>query len=118
MKITAQFYSVDDAEFAAAALRRNSDGIFDITVNESLTNPHRDHDFAPIGFFPGLGAGSASTVPLPAGNLPAYGAYDGASDGNIHEAKRASLEIICRPSEAKRVSSALISHGGHELKGR
>ena len=33
MKITARFYSVDDAEFAAAAIRRNGSGIFDITIN-------------------------------------------------------------------------------------
>lgn len=51
MKITARFYSVDDAEFAAAAIRRNGSGIFDITINERSTGAGRDGTFAPMGFF-------------------------------------------------------------------
>lgn len=109
MKITAKFYSVDDAEFAAAAIRRNSDGIFDITVNERPTNARRDREFAPMGFFSSLGTGSQSAVPVPAAELTA--------DSNLHEAKDATIEIICRSSEAKRVGGAIISHGGHELRG-
>lgn len=53
MKITARFYSVDDAEFAAAAIRRNGSGIFDITINERSTGAGRDGTFAPMGFFRG-----------------------------------------------------------------
>jgi len=114
MKITAKFYSVDEAELAAAALRRNSDGIFDITINERPTGAGRDGTFAPMGFFSGIGSGSASAMPL-----PVYDAESGTeqTDGNHHESKSATMEVICRQSEAKRVSGAVISHGGHNLRG-
>lgn len=114
MKITARFYSVDDAEFAAAAIRRNGSDIFDITINERSTGAGRDGTFAPMGFFSGIGSGSTAAMPL-----PVYGAISDIEqpDGNHHESKSASIEIICRASEAKRVSSAIVSHGGHDIKG-
>lgn len=109
MKISAKFYDLDDAEFAAAALRRNAEGIFDITIKESPTNAHRDGEFAPPGFYMSMSAGTSVSMPVP------Y-ITDEQTVG-ADEPKSASMEIICRPSAAKRVSGIIISKGGHDIKG-
>lgn len=114
MKITAHFYSSDDAEFAAAALRRNMDGIFDISIKEKPTRAHRDGVFAPMGFFNSLGMGSTSSLPV-----PAYGGKDVVTaDMGEAESKSAVVDVICRTSCAKRVSGILLNRGGHDLKGQ
>ena len=109
MKITADFYSLDDAEFAAAAIRRNTDGIYDINITEKRINPHRDGSFAPMGFISGLSTGYSSAVPVPA--------VQPAADNSYSDPKSASIEIICRPSSARRVSAALISRNAHNIRG-
>lgn len=111
MKISAKFYDLDDAEFAAAALRRNAEGIYDITIKERPTGAHRDGEFASPGFYMSLSSGSAVSMPVP------Y-ITDEQTSQIEDNPKSATMEIICRPSAAKRVSGILISKGGHDLTGR
>ncbi len=111
MRITAQFYTVDEAELAAAELRRHTDGIFDAAIREKPTNVHRDNDFAPMGFFTNLNTGSTSGVPVPVFNDPADAYYTNA------KTTAAVVDVICRASSARTVSSILRSRGGHDIKG-
>ena len=89
MRITAQFDSVDDAEFAASAVRSLGAGIFDVSLTERRQKIHRDGSFAPMGFF------TTESVSV-----------------------SAAVDIICRPSDAKKVVSALMNRGGHDIKAR
>lgn len=123
MRITAQFYSADDADFAAAALRRETDGVFDVAVREKRVDPHRDGNFAPMGFFTNINTGAASSVPVAIGGtsaessaVPVYGMGDDAVKIYPDEPKSATVDVICRQSAAKKVSSILISKGGHNIR--
>lgn len=111
MRITAQFYSVDDAEFAAAALRRNTDGVFDVAIREKPTGARRDGDFAPMGFFTNISTGNASGVPV-----PVFGDLSAGRGDDTDVPKSAVVDVICRPSSAKLVSGILLNKGGHDLK--
>lgn len=114
MKISAHFYTVDEAEAAAAALKADPRGVFDITVNENTASVGGRHenvrDTAPMGMITQMNSGgmsAAMTIPLVnASNeapLPSGGA---------------EVEIICRASESRRVSGILINRGGHALRGK
>lgn len=110
MRISAQFDSVDSAEFAAAAIRNLGDGIFDVSLTEHRKKVHRDGDFAPMGFFTNLNTGSFQPL------TPYTG---GAFIENARtESVSAAIDIICRPSDAKRVASAIMSRGGHDIKAK
>lgn len=112
MIITARFFSSDDAEFAAATIRKNTDGIASVRICENPTGAHRDRDFAPIGFFSNMTSGNAPGIPV-----PLFEFYSDEVEYDPPEPKAATLEIVCRPSEARRVSSVLINKGGHDLRG-
>lgn len=123
MRITAQFYSADDADFAAAALRRETDGVFDVAVRERSTAPHRGENIAPIGFFTNINAGSTSSVPMSvngisagASTMPVYGMGDDAVRIYPEEPRSATVDVICRQSAAKKVSGILVSRGGHNIR--
>lgn len=109
MKIHADFYNVDDAERAAAALRASDYGIFDITVTdnaaESVNGNNADHK--PYSMFTSLNGTTASTS-FP---VPNY-----SSDSNFENTRKgASIDVICRSIEGKRVRGVLINRGGHNL---
>lgn len=106
MKITAEFETVDDAEFAAAAVRHLGDGIFSVNIREIPTNARRDGDFAPVAFFTNLNTGTAVSMPIATGGVTSDVNYIG---------KSAVLEVICRPSETKKVVSAVVSRGGRSV---
>lgn len=123
MRITAQFYSTDDAEFAASALRREADGIFDVTVREKGGRQAHREDIAPMGFFTSINAGTASSVPMAVNGLspensplPVYGMGDDAVTVFPSNTVPAELDVICRQSAAKKVSGMLINRGGHNLR--
>ena len=111
MRITARFNTADEAEFAAAALRRSGEGIFDVTIREKPTGARRENDFAPMGFFTNISTGSTAGVPVPV--------YGGSNDASVWDdsPKSAVVDVICRQSVSKRVSSILLSGGGHDLRG-
>ena len=109
MRITARFDSVDEAEFAASALRMNP-GVFDATVREIKKDNENHSSKAPIGFFTNVNTAGALGLPV-----PYYGTDS--SDNNYSTEKTALVDVICRPSAAQNVSSTLLSKGGHDLKG-
>lgn len=115
LRITANFYSSDDADFAAAALRRNTDGIASVSIHENPTGAHRDRDFAPIGFFTNLNTGNVPGVPVP--DFEAFDVNEIGRTEDEPEPRSASIEVICRPSAARRVRSVLVNRGGHDIKG-
>ena len=111
MRITAQFDSVDDAEFAASAIKSLGEGVFDVSLTEHRKKVHRDRDFAPMGFFTNLNTGSLQPLtPGLTGNV--------SSEVSSGESVSAAVDIICRPSEARRVASAIMNRGGHDIKAR
>ncbi|MGN0638611.1 MAG: hypothetical protein ACI4J0_09600 [Huintestinicola sp.] len=110
MRITAQFDSVDSAEFAALAVRGLGEGIFDVSLTERRKKVHRDGDFAPMGFFTNLNTGTFQPLTPVSGLVSA--------DSESSESVSAAVDIICRPSDAKRVVSALMNKGGHDIKAR
>ncbi len=113
MRITAEFYTADEAEFAAAALRQITDGVFDIAIREHSDEHHEKHSSSPagpIGFFANINTGSMTGVPVP------Y--YNVSEPVNIPDIKKnAVIDVICRPSAAHRVYSVLVAKGGHRIKG-
>ena len=110
MRITARFDTVDEAEFAASALRMNP-GVFDATVRElKRDNGSNNSPKAPIGFFTNVNTAGALGLPV-----PFYGTDS--SDKNNSTEKTAIVDVICRSSSAQNVSSTLLSKGGHDLKG-
>ncbi|MCI7767279.1 MAG: hypothetical protein MSJ26_04765 [Oscillospiraceae bacterium] len=111
MRITAQFDTVDDAEFAAAAIKSLGEGVFDVSLTEHRKKVHRDGDFAPMGFFTNLSTGSFQPM-TPALSDVSY------SDNSSGESVSAAVDVICRPSEARRVASAIMNRGGHDIKAR
>lgn len=110
MRITAQFDSVDDAEFAASAVRSLGAGIFDVSLTERRQKVHRDSSFAPMGFFTNLNTSSFQPVTP----LADIAVTDTAESVSVS----AAVDIICRPSDAKKVVSALMNRGGHDIKAR
>lgn len=110
MRITAQFDSVDDAEFAAAAVRSLGTGIFDVSLTERRQKVHRDGSFAPMGFFTNLNTSSFQPV-TPLADMAVTDTTDSVSVS-------AAVDIICRPSDAKKAVSALMNRGGHDIKAR
>lgn len=110
MRITAQFDSVDSAEFAASAIRGLGEGIFDVSLTERRKKVHRDGEFAPMGFFTNLNTGTFQPLTPVSGIVSA--------DVDSSESVSAAVDIICRPSEARRVVSMLMNKGGHDIKGR
>ena len=111
MRITAQFDTVDDAEFAAAAIKSLGEGVFDVSLTEHRKKVHRDGDFVPMGFFTNLNTGSFQPL------TPALSDVS-LSDDSFGESVSAAVDIICRPSEARRVASAIMNRGGHDIKAR
>lgn len=110
MRITAQFDSVDSAEFAAASVRSLGEGVFDVSLTERRKKVHRDGDFAPMGFFSNLNTSNFQPIAPLAGIASV--------DSESSESVSAAVDIICRPSEAKRVVSALMNKGGQDIKAR
>ncbi|MCM1577885.1 MAG: hypothetical protein NC078_03700 [Ruminococcus sp.] len=110
MIITAKFYTPDEAEAAAAALGMNREGIFDISLD---LPPVRSNNAVttPIGFFTNMSVGGVTGIPLTMYAPPA--------DRDIREPRpsTSSVQVICRPGEAKRVASLLRSKGGHQVRG-
>lgn len=122
MRISSHFSTVDDAEFAAAAIRRNMDGIFDISITENPTNAHRDTAVSPMGIMNpmGVSSGMAGAPVSPAYNISGTigKAYSEAySEKNYFDnSKSAELNVICRKASASRVSGVIRSKGGYNLK--
>ena len=110
MRITAQFDSVDSAEFAASSVRSLGEGVFDVALTERRKKVHRDGNFAPMGFFSNLNTSNFQPVAPLSGIVPA--------DIESSESVSAAVDIICRPSDAKKVVSALMNRGGHDIKAR
>ncbi len=110
MRITAQFDSVDDAEFAASAVRSLGAGIFDVSLTERRQKVHRDGSFAPMGFFTNLNTSSFQPVT----SLADIAVTDTTESVSVS----AAVDIICRPSDAKKVVSALMNRGGHDIKAK
>ncbi len=109
MKITAKFDSVDSAEFAAMAVRRLGEGVFDVSLSENRRKVHRDGDFAPMGLFTNLNTGTLQPLGV-VGNI--------SENSNTGVSASATVDIICRPSEAKKVVSLLMNGGGHDIKAK
>lgn len=111
MIIKANFYTADEAEAAAAALRQNPEGIFDVTLDLPRAENAGEMK-TPIGFFTNMSVGGVTGVPL-----TMYSGYNNGEESTRepHPGK-ASVQVICRPSAAKRVASALRSSGGQDIR--
>ena len=120
MRITAKFYSCDEAELAARSLRRECDGISDIILRQKRSFEETAHS-APLGFYINLSAGGYSFVPASVNGLtpensapPVYGAKENYSPSS-YDSGECTLEIICREESRKGISAILIGRGGHAL---
>lgn len=108
MIVKAKFYTPDEAEAAAAALRQNPEGIFDISLDLPAPANTPGDMKTPIGFFTNMSVGGVTGVPL--------SMYTPAEGTTAEPPPRTStVQVICRPGAAKRIASALRSRGGHEL---
>ncbi|MGN0666797.1 MAG: hypothetical protein ACI4KF_09765 [Huintestinicola sp.] len=105
MRITAHFYTTDEAERAASAIRNDLSGVFDVTINSRTEVNSSDNKYI-FGALPGTLGERSIPVPLV-----------GLSDGRPATDNGADVEVICRASESKRISGILINRGGHELRG-
>lgn len=112
MIIKANFYTADEAEAAAAALRQNPEGIFDVALDLPRAENAAGEMKTPIGFFTNMSVGGVTGVPL-----TMYSGYNNGEDSTRepHPGK-ATVQVICRPSAAKRVASALRSCGGQGIR--
>ncbi len=110
MIITAKFFTPDEAEAAASALRMNHEGIFDISLDLPPTR-NKNEIPTPIGFFTNMSVGGVTGVPLTMYSPPAE------RDTREPRPTTSSIQVICRPGEAKRIMGIIRSKGGHQLRG-
>ncbi len=100
MRIHADFYSVDDADRAAAALQAANEGIFDISITDT-SSTETDRSYTVYA----SANGTAMSSILPAGgNTASHSVGNGAS-----------IDVICRSIEGRRIRGVLINRGGHNI---
>jgi hypothetical protein len=108
MKITAEFDSVDTADFVAAELRSQIKGMADISVSEPEKTTH-GASMAIQGFAAMNSTGIGPVSPLMAAN----------SIGERHDnaTKAVRLSLVCRKEDAGTAKRIMVGHGAVNLRG-
>lgn len=120
--ITAEFQSIDDAEFAAKRIKQGCDGVTKVSINSKNAEKN---DFNPFGHF-GLGNSSVSGTFIPY-DMYYYGVSPSSSvldTLNTHDenhyndaiSQSVKLEIHCKNDCTPNVSCILHSMGGINIK--
>lgn len=114
MKFTAEFDSVNSADLAAAAIRQNISSFYDISVTEnrsrkSYTANKNLHSFS--SYNPSV---SQYIFSFP---VSTDGIYSNTiEDMNETELRSdATLQVICRGNDRKKISAIIIGYGGREI---
>lgn len=110
MKITAEFESVDFADIAAAAVRKSISKMTEVKITPSVSMNRDINPYPPIISNLNFNTvGPNYTVPLAVSDIMDNGSH---VSNNI---SKAYMEVICRQEEAKKVSQAIIGHGGRNI---
>jgi hypothetical protein len=107
MKITAEFDSVDTADFVASQLRSQIKGMADITVSTPEKTTH-GATMLVQGFAPMYGIGTVSS-PIMAENS--------AGQRSDSYSKSVKLSLICRKEDAGIAKRIMVGHGAINLRG-
>lgn len=108
MKIRAEFYTADECDAAAGAVRDRVPGVFDIAIHDRISPSERtdETDFGTV-------YAAYNTV----GNAPAYPVpLYGVSAGRYAPRGKYSAEFVCRESDAGNISHILVNRGGHNIR--
>ncbi|MCD7731303.1 MAG: hypothetical protein LUI05_07400 [Oscillospiraceae bacterium] len=111
MKITAEFDSINSADIAAAAIRKQISPFSDISTSE--INSHKkqniDGNILLFGNY-NMPCGSYNTYSMPI----ITGDDNPFNETDLRSA--ASLEVVCRREDEINVSGIIINHGGYKIK--
>lgn len=106
MKITAEFDSIDTADYAASQLRSQIKGMADITISEPEKTSH-GATMLVQGFMPMYGIGTVS--PIIAENT--------AGERSDSYSKAVRLSLICRKEDAGIAKRIMVGYGAVNLRG-
>lgn len=113
MKIRAEFYTPDECDAAAGAVRRMVPQVLDIAVKSNTArNNYADEDYGTVyAVYSGLYDINRPTSPVCSID-PVFGR----NDMRYMPRGRYSAEFVCREADARDVSHIVVNCGGHNIR--
>ena len=108
MKIRAEFYTADECDAAAGAVRDKVPGVYDIALRDCISADaaRGETDYGTVY------AAYNNVGGTPSYSFPLYGA----AAARYAPRGRYSAEFVCRESDAKNISHILVNRGGHNIR--
>ena len=113
MKYSAEFDSVNTAEIAAAAIKKQISPFSDINIKPNKEIGNNDNNSLII-----FGNYNPSSATPPYAAVNTVYAINDASEQENNDDSGAVLEIQCRSEDAKSVSRLLIGYGGRNISNK
>lgn len=108
MQITAEFYTPDEADLAAGAVKSYVPDVYDTAISGISSPVRRSHNMtvAPVSAYNTMGDSPSYSTPLL--RIGRHAPSDSCS-GKYY------VRMICRDSDAAKISHILVNRGGHNI---
>lgn len=115
MRLTAVFDSVNSADLAAAAIRKNISSFHDISINEARNNKTytvNKEMYAFSSYNPSI---NQYTFSLPVSTRGIYSnTFEDMNETDMRT--DTTMEVICHKDDRKKISGIIVGMGGREIR--